>query len=399
MSAAPRFEAGLQRGPAAEPLATESEPELVAQIQAEIAASGPLTFARFMAIALYDPDRGYYRGAPDRPSRSGDFLTAPELHPIFGAALARQVAEVWERLGRPDPFVLREYGAGSGTLATTIVEGLLADGSALAGSLAYEPVEVNPFRLAEVAERVGGLVRSPEPDEQGRISGVVLANEFLDALPVHRVTRRDGRLAELFVDWDDAEGRFVERPGEPSSPALGARLAEDGVQLVEDQVGEICLEVEPWLDEVSGLLERGLVLVIDYGHPAAILYDPARAGGSLRAYAGQRAHADPFIAIGRQDLTAHVDLTALEALGRARGLEVLGEVSQAELLIGCGLEVLVDRIRSNPATTMEEWLAARSAIARLLDPAALGGFRAVLLGRGLDPEPPLLGLTARQPGR
>ena len=399
MSAAPRFEAGLQRGPAAEPLPTESEPELVAQIQAEIAASGPLTFARFMAIALYDPDRGYYRGAPDRPSRSGDFLTAPELHPIFGAALARQVAEVWERLGRPDPFVLREYGAGSGTLATTIVEGLLADGSALAGSLAYEPVEVNPFRLAEVAERVGGLVRSPEPDEQGRISGVVLANEFLDALPVHRVTRRDGRLAELFVDWDDAEGRFVERPGEPSSPALGARLAEDGVQLVEDQVGEICLEVEPWLDEVSGLLERGLVLVIDYGHPAAILYDPARAGGSLRAYAGQRAHADPFIAIGRQDLTAHVDLTALEALGRARGLEVLGEVSQAELLIGCGLEVLVDRIRSNPATTMEEWLAARSAIARLLDPAALGGFRAVLLGRGLDPEPPMLGLTARQLGR
>ena len=399
MSAAPRYEAGLQRNPAAEPLPTESEPELVAQIRAEIATSGPITFARFMAIALYDPDHGYYRGAADRPSRSGDFLTAPELHPIFGAAIARQVAEVWERLGRPDPFVLREYGAGSGTLAATIVDGLRADGPALAGALVYDPVEVNPHRQAEIAERLGAFVRPQSASAGMPGSGIVLANEFLDALPVHRVTQHHGRLAELFVDWEAGLDRFVERPGEPSSPALAARLADDGVELVDGQVGEICVEVEPWIAEVSGLLQRGLVLAIDYGHPAPVLYDPARVGGSLRAYAGQRAHADPFIAIGRQDLTAHVDLTAFAAAARASGFDLLGEVSQAELLIGCGLEELLDRIRSNPATTMEEWLAARSAIARLLDPAALGGFRAVLLGRGLDPEPPLLGLSARRPGR
>jgi len=399
MSSARRFEAGLRHAEGPGPLPTESEPELVDQIRAEIAASGPITFARFMAIALYDPDHGYYRSAPDRPSRSGDFLTAPELHPIFGAALARQVAEVWHRLGRPDPFVLREYGAGSGSLAAAIVAGLHADGSELVDALAYEPVEVNPFRQAEIAARLGTRVRLPELDDRARFTGVVLANEFLDALPVHRVTNHGGRLAELFVDWDEAAGRPVERPGEPSSPALAARLADDGVRLGDGQVGEICLEVEPWLADVSRELERGLVLLIDYGHPAAVLYDPARIGGSLRAYAGQRAHADPFIAIGRQDLTAHVDLTALEAAARARGFDVLGEVSQAELLVGCGLEELVDRIRSNPATTMEEWLALRSAIVRLLDPAALGGFRAVLLGRGLDLEPPLLGLSARQPAR
>lgn len=397
MSSAPRFEAGLQRNAAAEPLPIESEPELVARIRAEIALSGPITFARFMAIALYDPDHGYYRGAIDRPSRSGDFLTAPELHPIFGTAIARQVAEVWERLGRPDPFVLREYGAGSGTLAATIVAGLKADGSALTEALAYEPVEVNPHRQAEIAERLGALVRPQPASAETPFNGVVLANEFLDALPVHRVTQRDGGLAELFVDWEAGQDRFVERPGEPSSPALAARLADDGVQLVEGQVGEICLEVERWIAEISRLLTRGLVLVIDYGHPAPVLYDSARIGGSLRAYAGQRAHADPFIAIGRQDLTAHVDLTAFVAAARASGFDLLGEVSQAELLVGCGLEELLDRIRSNPATTMEEWLAARSAIARLLDPAVLGGFRAVLLGRGLDPAPPLLGLTARRP--
>ena len=399
MSSAARFEAGLRHGEPAQPLPTESEPTLVAQVRAEIAANGPITFARFMAIALYDPEHGYYRGAPDRPSRTGDFLTAPELHPIFGAAISRQVADAWERLGRPNPFVLREYGAGSGTLAATIVDGLRADGSDLLQALAYEAMELNAFRRAEIAARVDVPLRPGGAGDLAPFTGVVLANEFLDALPVHRVAQRDGRLAELFVDWDEGLGGLVERPGEPSSPALAARIAADGIELVDGQVGEICLGVEPWLEEVAGVLDRGLVLVIDYGHHAASLYDPARAGGSLRAYAGQRAHADPFIAIGRQDLTAHVDLTALEAQARTAGFDVLGEVSQAELLIGCGLEELLDRIRSNPATTMEGWLAARSAIARLLDPAALGGFRAVLLGRGLDPAPPLIGLTARQAGR
>lgn len=397
MSADGRVEAGLRRTAGPGPLPLDSEPALLDQIRAAIEADGPISFDRFMAIALYDPDHGYYRSATDRPSRTGDFLTAPELHPIFGAAVARQVAEVWDRLGRPDPFVLREYGAGSGTLAAAIVDGLRADGSELVDALAYDPVEVNPFRRAEIAARLGTLGRPRELDDQARFTGVVMANEFLDALPVHRVTNHGGRLAELFVDWDEAAGRLVERPGEPSTPALVERLADDGVRLGDGQVGEICLELEPWLAEVSRELEWGLVLVIDYGHRASALYDPARVGGTLRAYAGQRAHADPFIAIGRQDLSAHVDLTALEATARRQGFDVLGQVSQAELLLGCGLEELVDRIRSNPATTMEEWLGLRSAIARLLDPAALGGFQAVFLGRGLEPEPPLLGLSARQP--
>jgi SAM-dependent MidA family methyltransferase len=404
MSADGRIEAGLRRTAGPGPLPLDSEPALLDQIRAAIEADGPITFDRFMAIALYDPDHGYYRTATERPVRSGDFLTAPETHPIFCAAVARQVAEVWHRLGRPDPFVLREYGAGSGTLAATIVAGLRADGSALVDAVAYEPVEVNPFRRAEIAERLGAFVRATaegaeraDGGEPAGFTGVVLANEFLDALPVHRVTQQGGRLAELFVDWDQAAVRLVERPGEPSTPALATRLAEDGVRLGDGQVGEVCLGVEPWLAEVSDSLERGLVVVIDYGHPAPVLYDPARVGGTLRAYAGQLAHADPFIAIGRQDLTAHVDLTALEAAAHAHGLDLLGDVSQAELLLGCGLEELVDRVRSSPATTMEEWLALRSAVARFLDPAALGGFRAVFFGRGLDREPALRGLAHRGP--
>jgi SAM-dependent MidA family methyltransferase len=394
------LEAGLRRSEPPGPLPTESEPALIEQLRAEIAASGPLTFARFMAVALYDPEHGYYRGAPDRPTRSGDFLTAPETHPLFGAAVSRQIDEVWQRLGRPAPFVLREYGAGSGSLAAAILAGLRADGSALANALTYDPVEVNDYRRSELAGRSDLPALAPTRRTAGApagFQGVVLANEFLDALPVHRIEWRDGHLLERFVDWDEPAGRLVERAGEPSTPALAERLAADRISLAPGegvelgQVGEVCLGLDPWLGEVAAALERGLVLVLDYGHQASALYAPERASGTLRAYAGQRAHGDPFIAVGRQDLTAHVDLTALEAGAEAHGLALLGDVSQADFLIGCGLEELVERIRSSPATTMAEWLAVRSAIGRFLDPAALGGFRAVMLGREI--EPPLLGLA------
>lgn len=398
MSEPGRLEAGLRRTAPPGPLPTESEPALLDQIRAEIAASGPLTFDRFMTIALYDPDHGYYRSATERPGRAGDFLTAPETHPIFGAALARQLDEAWRRLDRPDRFVLREYGAGSGTLAASILAGLRTDGSGLVDALVYEPIELNAHRRSQIEARLGPLPETSTGAAASPFAGAVLANEFLDALPVHRVEQHDGRLWERFVDWDAAPGNLLERRSEPSTAALAARLARDGVELAEGQVAEICLGLEPWLDEVAADLERGLVLVIDYGHRAPALYDPVRVGGTLRAYAGQRAHADPFIAVGRQDLTAHVDLTALEAGARARGLNALGDVSQAAFLVGCGLEELVEGVRSNPSTTLEEWLALRSSIARLLDPAALGGFRVVLLGRGLGGSP-LRGLAGRVPGR
>jgi SAM-dependent MidA family methyltransferase len=392
-----RLEASLRRTAPPGPLPTESEPALLDQVRAEIAASGPLTFARFMTIALYDPERGYYRSATERPGRAGDFLTAPETHPIFGAALARQLDEVWRRLDRPKQFVLREYGAGSGTLAASILAGLRDDGSGLVEALVYEPIELNAHRRAQIEARLGPLPPTSTGAGPSHFIGAVLANEFLDALPIHRVEQHEGRLWERFVDWDDVPGNLLERRSEPSTPALAARLAQDGVELAEGQVAEICLALEPWLDEVGADLERGLVLVIDYGHRAPALYEPARVGGTLRAYAGQRAHADPFIAVGRQDLTAHVDLTALEAAALARGLDALGDVSQAVFLVGCGLEELVERVRSNPSTTLEEWLAVRSSIARFLDPAALGGFRVVLLGRGLGGSL-LRGLAGRVPG-
>jgi SAM-dependent MidA family methyltransferase len=382
-----------------------SNPDLVARIRAEIAAGGPMTFARFMELALYDQEDGYYSAPEPRPTRGGDFLTAPELHPIFGAALARQVIEVWRRLGSPGRFTIREYGAGSGALAVPLLERLAVEAPALAAVVGYAPIEHNVHRLAELQARFerAGVAWQPV-DRAAAMSGVVIANEFLDALPVHRVeggSDERGGLRELYVDVGDEAGgasdAFIEVPGRPSTEALARRLADDGVVLAEGQRAEIRLGDRPWLAEVSGDLDRGAVLVIDYGLPASELYAPTRPDGTLVAYRGHHAHDDPFRAIGRQDLTAHVDLTALRAGALAAGLDILGETSQAEFLVGNGLEALVEEHRAAPGTDIAAWTTLRAAVARLLDPRRMGSFRVVVLGRGLPPEPSLLGLAFRLP--
>ncbi len=399
------LEAGLRRVPDPGPIPTEGEPALVDRIRTEIAASGPMTFARFMELALYDADLGYYRVPDERPGRTGDFLTAPGIHPIFGAAIARQLTEVWERLGRPDPFTLREYGAGSGVLGLTILEALAGQGSLgrvagspdLVAAIRYAPIEINPHRRTALVERVaaagfGSVLAVDLPPDRPAI-GAVLANEFLDALPVHRVRQVGDRLVELYVDWDGAG--FVDRIGEPSTADLAARLTADGVTLGDGVTAEICLEIDGWTAELAAGLERGVALIVDYGYPAPELYGPARPDGTLLAYSEHRAHADWAVGVGRQDLTAHVDFSALERAAVSRGLSMLGLTSQAEFLVGVGTDELLDAVRSDPGTTMEDWLAVRSALGRLLDPRAMGGFRVCVLGRDLPGVPPLAGLAFR----
>jgi SAM-dependent MidA family methyltransferase len=389
----------VARRPAARPLPdVASDPDLVARIRAEIEAEGPMTFARFMELALYEPDHGYYSTAQPRPTRSGDFLTAPELHPIFGRALARHVAAVWQRLGAPRDFTIREYGAGSGALAEAVLAGVARDEPALAATVRYAPAEHNRHRLAELHARleVAGFRDRLGPAE-GSLVGVVLANEFLDALPVHRVRGApNGALRELLVTV--ADGGFAEVETDPSTPALAARLAADGVSLAPAQVADVRLADEAWVADVARDLRAGVATIVDYALPAAELYAPARTAGTLVAYLGHVAHDDPFHAVGRQDLTAHVDLTALERSATAGGLELLGEASQAAFLVANGLEDLVDEVRSNRATSLAQWSELRASVARLLDPRALGGFRVLVLGRGIAVDPPLRGLEAGHTG-
>jgi len=389
---------GVRREPGPDLATVGQDEELVARIHAEIAQTGPITFARFMELALYDAHGGYYRAEATRPGRDGDFVTAPETHPIFGAALARGLTEVWERLGRPDPFVLREFGSGSGTLALTVLAGLERDRSPLAGRLAYDPIEVEPRRIATIETRLaaaghaGALLGG---EKRGRpVAGMILANEVLDALPTHRVTARDGAIRELFVGSRD--GAFTDVEADPSTPELAQRFADEGISLVNGQRAEVCLALQPWIEAAAGGLDRGMLLLIDYGYPAADLYDPIRRrDGTLRAYLRQRVHADPYRHVGRQDLTAHVDTTAVERAAAGAGLTHLGTTTQAEFLIGLGAQDLLQAIQADPATTLEDYLAIRSAVMRLLDPGAMGRFRVMGFGRAWPDGAPLAGFAYR----
>jgi SAM-dependent MidA family methyltransferase len=389
--APPRRDAPLDTGP--------GRAELVAALRREIEEDGPVTFARFMQRALYEPELGYYAASDDRPTRTGDFLTAPELHPLFGRAIARQIDEMWHRLGRPDPFVVREYGAGRGTLALTIMQGLAGMGSAGLEALRYQPIDL-PGRAEATRERLaaGGFPGRVEParvDEP--MVGCVLANEFLDALPVHRVVQRGTALREAYVDYRD--GRFMEAEGDLSSPDLDAWFSRRGVELADGQRAEVNLEMARWVGEVAAALRRGYAVVIDYGAEPRELYGAARASGTLRAFRDQHVSSDPYRGVGEQDLTAHVDLAALRGAAVELGMEVLGSTTQAEFLIGCGLEEL---FAAEQAALPDEWpprLLLRSAMARLLDPRHTGGHAVVVLGRDVAGQPPLRGLAFRLPRR
>jgi SAM-dependent MidA family methyltransferase len=391
---------GLRREAGPDLEAVGQDDELATRIHDEIRRTGPITFARFMNLALYDPDGGYYRAAAARPGRDGDFLTAPETHPIFGAALARCLDAVWERLDRPDRFVLREYGAGTGSLALAIVARLALGGSGLARAIRYQPIEVEPRRLRTIAERFAAAGRADlliEPGgEAEAIVGVVLGNEVLDALPTNRVVARGGVLFEILVGSND--GALVDVEAAPSTPALAARLAAEEVVLDDGQRAEICLAADAWIAAAAAGLARGLLLLIDYGYPASELYDPVRRrDGTVRAYLRQRVHGDPYRHVGRQDLTAHVDVTAVERAATAAGLTHLGTTTQAAFLVGLGTEELLRAIQADPATTLEAYLAVRSALVRLLDPAAMGRFRVMGFGRDWPDGPPLAGFGYRLP--
>lgn len=388
----------------------DSDPRLVGRIADEIRAAGPMTFARFMELALYDPEAGYYIGGSTGPGRHGDFLTAPEGHPIFGWAIARHLESAWEALDRPGRFVVREHGAGSGALAAGILDGLRRSGSPLLEAIRYQAVDVAPARLDALAARLGehGLERHLEPLDDTPAPGAILANELLDALPVHRIEGApDGRLHERFVTLDGGPGgagaadtggggggpSFTTVLGPPSTPSLAARLAAEGIALEPGQSAEICLAIDDWLGRAVAPLERGELLLIDYGYPAAELYSPAR-GSTLRAYHRHRVHADPLVAIGRQDLTAHVDLTAVERAALASGLEAVGRTTQAKFLADLGAGELLVALQTESASTLESYLGARSALMRMLDPRATGAFAVLAFGRGLPAESRLRGLGA-----
>lgn len=354
---------------------------LEAHLRKLIAEEGHLTFARFMELALYHPEFGYYSTGL-RIGRAGDYLTAPEVHPIFGWTIARQVRELWEFLDNPSPFTLIEFGPGPGTLILTILEELQRSSPALLTHLRYYPVELSTPAIQELERRFATAGFSSLLLDQliDPVTGLILANEVLDALPVHRLRWHKGQLWELYVTWQD--GQFREVPGPLSDPALKLWFDRLAVQLEEGQSTELCLAAVSWLKRAASILKRGYLLIFDYGYPAPERYNRQRfPTGTIRTYYRHTVSDDPFRAPGEHDITAHVDFSLLQLAAKDQGLSVLGFTTQAEFLAQAGLGELLVRLQRMPGITAEQYLSARAAAVHLLDPRGMGRFHVLLLGK------------------
>ncbi len=317
---------------------------IVAEIQAQ---GGRIPFARFMELALYAPGLGYYSAGARKFGAAGDFVTAPELSPLFARCLARQCEPVLHALGNGD---ILEIGAGTGAMAAEVLAELARRAALparyfileLSADLRARQAESLRERVPELAARVSWLDAWPRA-----LRGVVLANEVMDAMPAHRYTVTEQGLAELYVAWNEEAGDgavsgFLWQTGEPSSEILAARLTALQQELGEGYfapgyTSEINLAAEGWLGEIGARLEAGAVLLIDYGFPRREYYHPQRDGGTLMCHYRHRAHDDPLILVGLQDITAHVDFTAVAEAGVAAGLSLAGYTTQGMFLLGLGI--------------------------------------------------------------
>lgn len=361
---------------------TDISRRLEARIRAEIREQGGvLPFDRFMELALYAPGLGYYVAGAPKFGPGGDFVTAPELSPLFGRCLAVQCAEVLERL---DGGEILEFGAGSGALAVQIL-------------LELEELECLPerYRILEpspdLQERQRTAIQTAAPHLLARcdwltalperFDGGVIANEVLDAMPVHRFRiGDDDEILEIGVT--EADGRLVEVAVPPISPGLIEAVSALHAAGLADTPGyesEINLRLAPWLLALSSALERGLILLIDYGYPRAEYYQPERHMGTLRCHHRHQAHSNPYVHLGLQDITAHVDFTAVAEAGVAASFELAGFTTQAHFLIGCGIDRLMQTLA--PEAALDLTLGAK----QLLLPTAMGErFKVLGLAKGID---------------
>ncbi len=374
-------------------------PQLVAEIAAEISRSGPIPFARFMELALYHPQFGYYMRPVDSPEEerigwSGDFYTSADVHPILGHALANQARQVDALLGRPTPFTVVEMGGGKGLLARDFLQSILADDPSLAGRLRYVSIERSPAmrRLQQTTLAAWlnhpGLVTWVEdlrslPEQS--VEGLFMSNELPDAFPVHRIQVVDGQVQEVFVDYRD--DRFVEWRGPLSDAALARHMERLQLSLPDGYRTEINLRALDWMRGVAERMSRGVVVTIDYGHTAQDYYGPDRAKGTFLCYWHQMAGEDPYVRVGHQDMTAHVDFTSLATVGEEAGLLLTGFTNQMSFLMGLGVEGMMDELEPDSPSF-------RAAI-HLLRPEGMGRTFKVLVQHKGTPRPELDGLRFR----
>ena len=367
--------------PLPEPDALSHSQGLEKHISAQIkAANGWISFSKFMELSLYAPGLGYYAAGAKKFGSAGDFVTAPEMTGLFGQALARQICQIMQE---SSPQII-EVGAGSGRLASDLLLELERLNSLperyfildLSADLRQRQQEKIAENAPHLLDRVRWLDQLPES-----FSGVVLGNELLDALPTEIVAWREDDIFERGVSLNDA-GKFIWA----EQPATGAlRLAAEEIgrqcQLPPGFESEICLAARAWSVEWAHRLVAGSLLLIDYGFPRREFYHQQRGRGTLMCHYRHHAHPDPFYLPGLQDITAHVDFTAIIAAAHGAGLELQGYTSQGQFLLNCGI---LDLLSGIPNDSLD-YIRAASAVNKLLMPHEMGElFKVIAVGKGFD---------------
>ena len=365
---------------------------LAERIAEAIVAEGDwMPFSRFMEMALYEPGLGYYAAGARKFGAEGDFITAPEVSPLFARCIALQARQVLEATGGP----ILELGPGSGVLAADLFAELLSQGAAPQTYLMLEP-------SPDLRERQQRLIAERHPQHRDhftwitelppKLRGFVIANEVLDVVPCALVHRQGDKYLERGVALTDAGFAWDDQPMAPGSD-LERRVEAAFPPGDYDYLSEVNLAAEGLVRTIAASLEAGVAIFIDYGFAEREYYHPQRSMGTMRCHYRHRFHGDPFFLPGLQDITAHVDFTAMAKAAEAAGADVLGFTTQAYFLISCGLAVMVSA--GDPTMTLSR-LQSTSAVHRLISPAEMGElFKVLAIGRGFDA--PLLGFQSARP--
>ena len=353
-----------------------------------------LTFAEYMNLVLYHPKYGYYSLKKTKIGKSGDFLTSPSLSADFAELLGKQFLQIWEILGKPQTFSLVEMGAGEGVLAFDLLSYLQSYHPDCFAALQYIIIEQSSSLIARQQEKLDNFVdnsskicwRSWSEMEDNSQVGCFFANELVDAFPVHSVTINEGKLQEVYITLK--EGKLTEAIGELSTQKLKEYFALIDIDILgqdyrEGYRTEVNLAALEWIEQVNNKLKAGYLLTIDYGYSAQRYYNPQRYQGTIKCYYQHRHHDDPYVNLGYQDITAHVDFTALERHGESLGLKPVGLTQQGLFLMALGLGDRLSELSSGKLN-ITEVLKRREILHQLIDPAGLGRFNVLIQCKNLN---------------
>ena len=357
-------------------------------------AGGVLPFDQYMDAVLYAPGLGYYATGTRKFGEGGDFITAPEMGPLFGRCLAHEVGPVLEMIDSP---CVLEFGAGSGALTQSLIEALVASGQLPPRycilEISSDLRERQRERLEPLAKSYGLTIEWLEQIPSEPLRGVILANEVVDAFAVTRFRVIEDRpwRAGVCIEGDGFAWDWIDDLAPDSVAAKIVRRYE----LAEGYTSEVCPRADAWIDTLSHCLEQGLAIVIDYGFSAGEYYLPERSQGTLRCHYQHRAHNDPLIFLGIQDITCHVDFSGLADAGQAAGFDILGYTSQEAYLLSLGL---LDLAAPQPEDDEKAVLARAAEVKQLILPSQMGeAFKVMALGRNLDQKLQGFDLRDRRP--